>query len=173
MRVRIYAAVSADGYIADAAGGVGWLEGFDAASAGIDAFLAQVGTIVMGRASFDQALGFPGPWPYAGKRVVVLTSRPLPGRVPEGVEAASGDPARLDLARGPGDVWLFGGARVFRDFLDAGRVDSVELYVVPVLLGDGIPLLERRAGRPTSLRLVRTRPFPNGLVELVYALDRP
>jgi dihydrofolate reductase len=39
------------------------------------------------------------------------------------------------------DIWLFGGGMLFRSLLDAGLVDLVEVAVIPVLLGGGVPLV--------------------------------
>jgi dihydrofolate reductase len=167
--LRLYIAASLDGFIATSDGGVGWLDDYNSPELGYDAFMKSVGTVVMGRATFDQALGFGGPWPYAGKRTVVLTSRPI-ASPPPGVERWSGDVAELAdqlRTKSKKDVWICGGARTVRAFLDADQVDRIELYVIPVLLGDGLPLFER-SPHPSSLRLERTRSFENGVVEMVY-----
>lgn len=85
-----------------------------------------------------------------------------------------GDGARETLAAlraEPGkDIWLFGGGVLFRSLLDMGLVDSVEVAVVPVLLGGGIPLLPPPAAA-TKLQLTRHRVYPtSGLVSLEYAV---
>ncbi len=169
-QIVIYVAVSADGFIATPDGGVAWLEAFPAQDVGYDEFFATVGTVVLGRATYEQVLGF-GPWPYAEKRGVVLSSRPLEG-LPAGVEVHAGDVRELatELRRDPRDTWLVGGAQVFSAFLDAHAVDRLELYVAPVLLGGGIPLFAPSA-RVRSLTLVGTERFENGLVRLAYEVD--
>jgi dihydrofolate reductase len=170
-RLRLYAAVSLDGCLADAQGGVGWLAPFEAADYGMAAFLGEVGSVLTGRTTYDQARGF-GDWPYAGKRVVVMTHRPLDPDPPAGVEAAAGDPAAV-LARlragTPGDVWLLGGAALAQDCLARGLVDSVELFVMPLLLGAGLRLFASD-GPGRDLALTGTRAFPNGAVALSYRL---
>jgi dihydrofolate reductase len=170
--LRYYVAASVDGFIATPDGGVDWLAPFQEAEVGFEAFMRGIGTVAMGRTTYDQVIGFGGPWPYAGKRAVVLTSRPL-GDAPPGVEARAGGAADLaqDLRAGTqaGDVWLVGGARAVRPFLDLGLVDRIELTVVPVLLGDGLPLFERSARAPQALRLEEVRPLPLGMVQVLYA----
>jgi dihydrofolate reductase len=66
------------------------------------------------------------------------------------------------------DIWLFGGGTTFRGLLDAGVVDRVEVSVIPVLLGGGIPLVPQ--GRRWPLRLKDSRTFPSGIVSLSYLI---
>jgi len=168
-RIRLYLAISIDGYIADNSGGVGWLHPYESEDVGFADFLTEIDIIISGRATYEQALGF-GEWPYAGKRVVVLTSRPLEGNPPAGVESYSGDIRQLAaiLKQDSGrDIWLLGGALVAQDFLAADLIDTVELYVAPVILGGGIPLFARTQ-KSRTLQLTDTRRYNNGIVGLIY-----
>ena len=81
--VRIYAAMSLDGFIADSSGAVDWLDRFPARKYGFDAFLASVGAVVMGRSTFEQVTTFGDDWPYPDKKSVILSSRKL-DRLPPG-----------------------------------------------------------------------------------------
>ncbi len=169
-RIRLYIAISLDGYIATPDGDVAWLEPFHAADYDYDEFLKSIGTLVMGRTTFDQVLGF-GAWPYAGKRAIVMTSRPA-DLLPEGTEVRNADAATVAReARnfGGGDVWLTGGGNVARQFLDAGLIDEIELFVMPVLLGDGVRLFPGAAAQ-AGLMLEDTQPYDNGVVRLVCAV---
>ena len=171
VRFRLYIAVSLDGFIADTAGGVEWLHPYESQDVGFTAFLAEVGTIVTGRRTYDQARGFPN-WPYQGKRVIVLTHRPLDSAPPSGVEAYLGEIETLaaQLKReSEGDVWLLGGAVVAREFLDRGLVDRIELYVIPVLLGDGVRLFTP-GDQSRTLAFSEARSYANGIVGLIYEL---
>lgn len=90
---RSYIAASADGYVADADGGVAWLERFtDPAGLGYGPFYAAVETRVMGRATYDQVRGF-GDWPYDDRPTFVVTTRPLDDMPHAGVTAISGSSA--------------------------------------------------------------------------------
>lgn len=168
-RLRLYAAISLDGCLADARGEVGWLMPFEGQDYGLAEFLGGIGAILTGRATYDQARGF-GDWPYAGKRMAVLTRRPLEADPPAGVEAMEGDLASV-VARlrteTAGDIWLLGGAAVAQACLALDLVDSLELFVIPVVLGAGLRLFAP-GGAPRTWTLVETRPFPNGVVGLVY-----
>jgi dihydrofolate reductase len=166
---RLYLAVSVDGFIAPPDGGVDWLEPYPPEEFGFPAFIETIGTIVMGRTTFDQTLRV-GPWPFSGKRTIVLTSRVL-GDAPPGVETWTGDigPLAANMKAGrTRDVWLFGGAKSARPFLERSLVDRLELYVIPVLLGNGLPLFERSNTR-TALRLETVKPRAKGVLEVVYA----
>lgn len=163
---RLYMAMSLDGMIADAEGGVDWLNRWDDADYGTAAFMAQVDALLMGRATYDQVTGF-GAWPYAGKRTVVLTSSPL-GDAPEGVEATSDLTGAVAELRDDGaQVWIVGGAATAAACIALGAVDSVELFVMPVLLGEGVPLFPGD-GPELPLALRETRAWPNGVVGLIY-----
>jgi len=165
-----YLAVSLDGRIARPDGGVAdWLaadyppDGF-----GYAAFFASVDAILMGRGSYE-ALWAMGDWPYAGKRTLVVTSRPLPG-APAGVESVSGGLARAaDALEGDRHrhVWVFGGGQIVRGMIALGRLDRLELAVIPVILGEGISLFP--PGTPeTRLELEACTPRLKGAVHLVY-----
>jgi dihydrofolate reductase len=80
--------------------------------------------------------------------------------------------AGLRAEAGEGDIWLFGGGQLFASLLSAGQVDTVEVTIVPVLLGGGIPLLAPGIAR-AELRLTHTHRYPSGMVSLVYAAESP
>jgi dihydrofolate reductase len=167
---RLYIAASLDGFIATPDGGVSWLDAYNSPELGYDAFMKSIGTVVMGRATYDQAIGFEGPWPNAGKRTIVLTSKPIESP-PPGVERWTGGAAALGehlRTASKKDVWICGGAKTVRAFLDLDAIDRIELYVIPILLGDGLPLFERST-QQSSLKLQSTRSFDNGVVEIIYA----
>lgn len=165
-----YIATSVDGYIADRDGGIDWLTPrFDGPDYGYDAFYGRMAATVMGRTTFDQALGF-GAWPYADKPTWVLSSRELPADPPPGVRFAAGpvnDVAAAIAREVTGDVWVVGGGVVLRDFLQARLLASVELFVIPVVLGRGVPLFPS-GDYAGSLRLSAHQSYSNGVVRLLY-----
>jgi dihydrofolate reductase len=168
-RLRLYMAISLDGFVASRDGAVRWLEPYDAYQVGFGEFLASVGSIVMGRKSYDQMREF-GPWPYRGKRTVVMTRRALTPATPD--TDASAEPVdaladRLVTETTSGDIWVFGGGEVARSFLSARRLDTLELCVVPILIGDGIALFGPGTCE-SGLRLTMLRQYANGLVRLDY-----
>jgi dihydrofolate reductase len=103
----------------------------------------------------------------------VLTSSPLPAGTPDHVIAAQKGPADLlsQLRSRPsgGGVHLVGGPRTIRAFHELGALDRLELVLLPILLGEGLPL-SPQAAPPVPLTLLRAdRTFPDGSAELVYA----
>lgn len=160
-------AASADGYIADASGSVGFLEAYDPYALGFESFLAGIDTVVLGRTTFEQTLGF-GPWPYGGKRGVVVTSRPVPA-LPADVVTAQPTVAALAeaLSRlGAGRVWLIGGPKTFALAHAAGLLDAIEIYFVPVTLGAGVAL----GFPPLALALDEAERFDAGVVRLRWRI---
>jgi dihydrofolate reductase len=165
-----YIATSLDGFIATTDGSVAWLEAFQATDYGYAEFASGIGTLVMGRATYDQVLAF-GAWPYAGKTCLVLSRRGI-ANPPAGVEAWKGDAASLaaHLATLEERVWVVGGGKLIAGLLAEGAITELDLFVMPVLLGRGIPLFA--GGHPPALKLglMETRAWPNGVVRLRYQL---
>ena len=171
---RASLAVSLDGYIADVSGSVDWLNTYFSPEIDFAGFLRTIGATVYGRTTYDWALaqGFTGAADPAapGGRPIVLTRRPIENR-PEGVETFSGDVRELAARlrqelRGTGrDVWLMGGGISIASFHEAGLVDRWELTIIPILLGNGVPLFPPHSRGFDSVRLVRSRALEAGLLE--------
>jgi dihydrofolate reductase len=166
--IRIYIAQSLDGYIARTGGGIDWLRPFDEVDYGYSAFTREVGTVVMGRASYDLARSF-GDWPYPDMRSLVITSRPLDDAPPTVARVGADIPRLVTALRGAGakDTWIMGGAQTINAFVTAGAIDRLDLFTVPILLGGGIRLFAD--GRPeTALKLVSTQAYDKGLARQSY-----
>jgi dihydrofolate reductase len=166
-RVRYRVAASLDGYIAGPEGEIDWIvpdPTIDLAS-----LLAGVDTVLLGRHTYEltRQPGAP-PWP-AGWRVYVF-SRTLDAAKHPAVTVVSTDAgaAVAALRSKPGsDIWLFGGGSLFASLLVADVVDQVEVAIMPVLLGRGIPLVAPEAPR-SRLTLTRSDAYPSGIVSLHY-----
>jgi dihydrofolate reductase len=175
MLIRSRMGVSADGFVATPDGLPALLVEPDfesGVSHGFPEFIADCDAAVMGRSTFLPALGAPE-WPWPGLQVYVLTSSPLPDSTPKDVIVGAGGPAELARqlrSRGSDrDVHLVGGPRTIRAFHEIGELDRLEIVLLPILLGDGIPLSPPGATQ-VPLRLLRAgRTFPDGSAELVYA----
>lgn len=167
--VSVFLGISIDGCIAGENGDLSWLAELapDTPDAtGYTALMDQVDTLLIGRTTYDAVLGFE-PWPYAGKRVVVLSHRDFAPRHGEQRREGSVREVLRELAEeGCRHVYLDGGA-VIRAGLREGAIDSVTLSVLPVVLGRGVRLFEN--GLPRSdWRLDGTRQLPSGVVQLRY-----
>ena len=167
-KIVYYVAASLDGYIADADGGVSWLPQGGADDYGYADFYAGVDALAMGRRTYDQALAF-GEWPYAGKPTYVFT-RHAPDDAPQDVEFVRDNPAdfvRRIAAGRSGTLWLVGGGNLAEQFRLAGLIDEYLVFVIPVILGRGVPLFEGDAA-PTSLRLESAQTYDDGGVMIHY-----
>jgi dihydrofolate reductase len=169
--VVYYVAMSLDGFIADRDGGVGWLDEFQAEDYGYAEFYAGVGDIVMGRTTYEQVIGFDVPFPH-GDRPVWVASGTLDPPLAADTVCISREPAaevvkRLKTQATPGVIWLVGGSKLAASLWDDGLVDELRLFVMPVVLGGGIPLLAEPHARRRVTR-TGTRPLGGGAVELRY-----
>ena len=169
-RLRYQVATSLDGYIAGPPGEFDWIvmdPDIDFAT-----LFAQFVTAVMGRKTFLNTLQLGGSGAMPGLDVVVFSRTLRPADYPA-VSIVDSDPAESvrSLKARPGkDIWLFGGGELFRTLLGAGLVDTVEPAIVPVLLGDGIPMLPSPASR-TKLTLRTHRLYPkSGIMVLEYTV---
>ena len=170
-RVRYRVAASLDGYIAGPAGEIDWIvhdPAIDWAS-----LFADFDTVLLGRRTYEltRQPGAPA-WP-AGWRVYVF-SRTLTAAQHPSVTVVTADAgaAVAALRSEPGrDIWLFGGGSLFASLLAAGVVDQVEVAIMPVLLGRGIPLVAPEAPR-ARLALTHSGVSPSGIVNLHYDVQR-
>jgi dihydrofolate reductase len=144
--VRYQVAVSIDGFIAPKDGDADWLDPYGKVAGDFMAtWMKQIGGVISGRTTYDQAGGMWGKTP-----ALVMTSRPL-AKAPKSTVVAKDEAAGLAQLRTripDGDIWLFGGGVTAGRFLRAGLIDLIEAAVVPVALGEGRPLF---AGGPMHI----------------------
>ena len=171
--VIVHIASSADGYIARPDGDIGWLTNRPAPKGfyGMDAFMKSIDTTILGRKTYEVSLQMGAKFD-AGSRTFVFSRQAPPANAPKGVEFVSEpiSPYIDRLREQPGkDIWLMGGGDIIASFLDERAIDEFVVSIVPVFIGDGIPLIARRH-RLTPLELLSTERFEDGLVQLRYAV---
>lgn len=173
-RVRYGVGMSLDGYIAGPAGELNYL----VADPAYDqrAFFASVDTVLMGRRTYEVALRHGG-GTFPGLRAYVFSRSLQPADHP-GVTVVANDAAGvvagLRSEEGSKDIWLAGGGDLLTTLLAAGVVDTVELGISPVLLGQsGTPLLAPALPHPVRLALTRSQAYPSGLLVVEYAVRGP
>jgi dihydrofolate reductase len=172
MTVSVFVGTSLDGFIARTNGDLDWLPEDGGEPHGYDEFIASVDALVIGRKTFEKVLTF-GAWPYAEKRVVVLSSGPIDLSAARGgvVEQMGGPPTEIVsrlAARGMQHLYVDGGITIQR-FLQAGLIHRLIITRVPVLIGEGVPLFGTLQ-RDIRLRHVATRQYPSGLVTSEYVV---
>lgn len=167
-RLRYGVATSLDGFIAGPNGEYDWI--VPDPSIDFAAIWAQYDTLLMGRGTYEVAKARRAALSGSGQQWIVVSRTLKPEDCPGVTLIGSGvAEAVAALKAKPGkDIWLMGGGMLFRSLLDAGLVDTVEISVMPVLLGSGIPLLPE--GRRCELRLTESRTLPSGILMLKYSV---
>jgi dihydrofolate reductase len=170
-KIIVYIATSADGYIARLDGSVDWLNRpRPRGNYGMAAFFASMDTVLWGRKTYDQSLTMGGPNLFGLKvKNYVFTHKPPRSPAP-GVEFVNESvaPFAKRLRAQPGkNIWMMGGGGLIASFLDEGQIDEFSISVIPVFIGEGIPLIQP-ARRSVPLRLLSTRKFVDGVVQLNY-----
>ena len=171
--IRGYIGASLDGYIAAPGGDLGWLTKYDKADFGpygYQTFIKEIQTVVMGRATYDWLVAAGVPWPHAEQRVVIVTSRPIENPAGPLTTWTDGITALTTYLRGltDGDVWLVGGGKLQQAMIAEGGLDRLELFIVPEMLGEGVPLFPPNGYR-RSLRLTSADRLGEGVIRLDYA----
>jgi dihydrofolate reductase len=168
-RIRYSVAMSLDGYIAGPNGEYDWIEvAPSAAGPYFKAFYAQFDTVLMGRKSYEQAGGAVKPF------ATYVVSRTLPAGKRRGVTVLGVDALEriAALREQPGkDIWLWGGGELFGSLAAAELVDTVEVGLMPVLLGAGRKLMSG-CDRRVRLELRERRGDLPGTELLIYDVQR-
>jgi len=170
-KIIVNLATSADGYVARSDGDLDWLTERPAPKGfyGLPEFERSTDARILGRKTFDRSLEM-GARFGADPVHYVFSRRPPPASVPDGVhfvtESIGAFAERLRTQAGR-NVWMMGGGEIIGSFLDEGAIDEFIITVMPVFIGEGIPLLAPRH-REVALRLLGVQQFPDGVVQLHY-----
>ena len=168
-KVRYAVASSLDGFIAGPNGEADWIVHNPEVDFG--ELFSQFDTALIGRKTFD-FMARAGRTSMPGMKVFVFSRTLNQEQYPE-VTVVAGNAkevvAKLRKENGK-DIWLFGGGELFSSLAAEGLVDSVELSVMPVLLGGGLSLASKLP-RQLNLTLAKHRLYKNGIVSLEYAIQ--
>jgi dihydrofolate reductase len=169
--IIVYIAASLDGFIAGPDDDLSWLDPFSAGGEdyGYADFMRNVGTAVMGARTYEQSLVHPERL-LTGLKNYVVTRRSLQPAADVDLELWQGSLTGLVAKirrESKKDIFVVGGGQLVSGFLSEGLVDEIRLFVVPVILGEGVPLFTglRRA---ISLELIEAVPYGTGIVKLRY-----
>ncbi len=181
--LSLYIASSIDGYIATSEGSVDWLNNFSLNSNengeggedyGYSEYYESVDALIIGRKTFEQVLSF-GEYPYKGKPAYIFTRNPQLSSDLKDVTIIRENPIGFtkDLLDNKHEkIWLVGGAEVIMAFLRNKMIDEIILSIIPIILGNGIPLFHT-IDRQLKFSLQSHKTFPNDLVQLHYIIDKP
>lgn len=172
-RITLFAACSIDGYIARSDGSLDWLYAIpnpDNIDHGYGDLLARTSSIIMGRITYTDLLGFGIGWPYTDIKTYVVSADPSFNAETPNTEKLTGDIAssvRRIKSNQEKDIWLVGGGQLVTYFLNNELIDRMIISVIPIILGDGIRLFP---GKPkeTDWTLVDSKSFPTGVTNLTY-----
>lgn len=168
-------AATLDGYIEGPNGEIDWCIMDDDMDFG--SFLAGIDTIFYGRVSYEMSLTYK-PADATPELLAMLEEIDRKqkyvfshkGITDDHVTIISNDIAERVAAikQQPGkDIWLYGGASIIKTFIDLNLIDYYRIALHPVALGGGKPLFENLSRR-VELKLIETKTFSSGVVQLVY-----
>jgi dihydrofolate reductase len=175
-KIIVNIATSADGYVARPNGNLDWLserpkpKGFY----GLPEFERSTDAKILGRKTFDRSVQLGARFSADAVRYV-FSRRPPPASVPPGVRFVTepiGTFAKRLGAQSGKNIWMMGGGEIIGSFLDQGAIDEFIITVMPIFIGEGIPLVAPRH-RHVALHLLGLQQFPDGVVQLHYEVRRP
>lgn len=173
-KLIVYISMSIDGFIAGPVDDLGFLSLVEQAGEdyGYAEFLKTIDTIIIGRRTIEKVESMGYDYPSNESEVYVVTRS---GMKDEGSRHYySGHPAELARALKVGkgkNIFCDGGSEIVNQLFQEGEVDELILSIIPVLLGDGIPLFKTGNPRQT-MHLISSKSFPKGLVQLHFKVDR-
>ena len=175
-KIIVNIATSADGYVARPDGNLDWLTERPAPKGfyGLPEFERSIDAKILGRKTFDRSLELGARFSERTVHYVFSRGRP-PASLPAGVQfvtepiAAFAEHLRTQAGK---NVWMMGGGDIIGSFVDEGAIDEFIITVVPIFIGEGIPLLAPRH-REVALRSLGGQQFPDGVVQLHYCVQWP
>lgn len=174
-KIKLYIAISLNGKIANSDGGVDWLESIpkpDNTDYGYADFYNSIDTTIQGYNTYRQVIDWGIEFPYKEKKNYVLTKKQEIENT-EFVEFINMDPVNFvkDLKeQSGGDIWLIGGGQANTLILNAGLLDEIHVFVMPIILSGGIELFDAFP-KETHLKLFETITYSSGVVGLKYKVE--
>ena len=169
-KVILYIAMSLDGYIAKPGDDLSFLDlvSEKGQDYGYSDFIKSVDTVILGRKTYDWVLAHAPEFPHADTETYVITH--TPGESIGKVQFHTGNIKslinRLKEKQGK-NIFIDGGAEIVNLLLKDNLIDEFQISIIPVLLGEGVRLFTKGSPEQT-LKLVETKTFPKGLVQLHY-----
>lgn len=174
-KVILYIAASVDHYIAKTDGDTAWLHSPELTLAnedyGYNQLIESIDTTLMGNSTYEQIMSFDIPFPYPDTQNYVFT-RSKDRQDTKHVSFVSKDISSFVQAlkaKEGKDIWLIGGGQINSLLINSGLVDELILSIIPIVLGNGIPLFDHTINS-CKLNLESTEAYTSGLVQLKYTV---
>lgn len=171
IQIKGYIATSADGYIATKDGSVEFLTPFQHIDCGYENFIKKIDIVVMGRKTYEVISSFGGEWPYPNQKGFVVTSNPHLQLIHPSLSLWNKSPiALVDYLKqnSNGNVWVVGGTQLQNAFIENSLLNSLEIYEMPILLGDGIPLFPSFNPHQQQLKSIHAEMIENKIIKKTY-----
>jgi len=164
-KIILYVATSVDGFIARKNGSVDWLTQYNNSGEdfGYKKFLDSVETVILGNATYREFKA-----PYENKKCYVF-SRKNTGKENNITYVNTDVKEFTDGLSENENIWLVGGADIAKEFLKNNLIDEFIITIIPIVLGEGIPLFAKGCGEH-KLKLLNTKSYDSGVVQLHYQL---
>lgn len=174
-KIKAYIAISLNGKIAKDDGNVDWLDEIpnpDKLDYGYTAFYDSIDTTIQGYSTYKQIIDWGIDFPYSGKKNYVVTKKPeLKDTTDVTFLSENHVESIKELKKQKGkDIWLIGGGLVNTMLLNAGLIDEIQVFVMPIILPSGIELFGALP-KETQLELLNNKQYPTGVVELRYKIN--
>lgn len=175
-KIKLYIAASLNGRIAQSDGSVEWLESIpnpEKSDYGYEEFYNSIDTTIQGNSTFNQIVGWGIDFPYANKKNYVFTRKKglENNKYVEFISENHIEFIKQLKQQNGKDIWLIGGGQINTMLLNRGLIDEIQIFVMPIVLSDGIELFESLP-KETPLKLIETKAFTSGVVELKYKVEK-
>jgi len=171
IQIKGYIATSADGYIATKDGSVDFLTPFQSIDCGYHHFIQDIDIVIMGRKTYEVICSFGGEWPYPHQKGFIVSSNPQLDLVHPSLAVWSlGIDELVEHLKQnfKGNVWIVGGTQLQNTFIEHNLLNSLEIFVMPVLLGDGIPLFPSFNSHGHQLKSIHAEMIENTIIKKTY-----
>jgi dihydrofolate reductase len=172
-KVQLFIATTIDGFIARENGSLDWLFNLpnpNQIDHGYGDFISGIDTVVLGRKTYEDILGFGIEWPYGNCTSYIVTNNSNYSVSTDNtlvLNELNKSAIELLRSKSSANIWVVGGGEIISRFLNCAEIDEMILSIIPIILGKGISLFP---GEPkeTEFELIRSEAFETGVVNLSY-----
>lgn len=170
-KIKVYIAASLDGFIARPDGDLDWLLKYPMPTGteyGYKDLMDSIDTVIMGGRTYREMLCMDIVWPYKDKKTYIISRNSMETK--ENIDFITEDIIEriFELKNESGkDIWLVGGGELITMLLNANLVDELQVSIIPIILGAGIPLFPNTP-KESNWKLTGSTAYDSGIVKLDY-----